>query len=59
MFFDSFSFTYVYLVLLLIFLLVNGAWLVVATMNDNVWENQGVINLINNAISIFIFAVIS
>jgi hypothetical protein len=33
---DSFSFTFLYSILLLSFLLVSGVWLVVATMNVNV-----------------------
>jgi hypothetical protein len=41
------------------FLIVNGVWLEVATMNTNVWEMEGMINLINNAISIFIFVLMS
>jgi hypothetical protein len=47
---DSFSFTYFYSVLLLSFLIVSGVWLEVARMNINVWEMEGMINLINNAI---------
>jgi hypothetical protein len=56
---DSFSFASVYLVLFLGFLLVSGVWLVVATMNENVWKNEEMINLINNVITIFIFVVMT
>ena len=46
----SFSFSFAYSVLLLGFLLVNGVWLALTTMNANAWENEGMINLTNNAI---------
>jgi hypothetical protein len=35
---DSFSFTFLYSVLLLSFFIFSGVWIEVATMNINVWE---------------------
>jgi hypothetical protein len=57
--FHSFSFAFLYSFFLLGFLIVSGVWLEVATMNINDWEMEGMINLINNAIWIFIFVVMS
>jgi len=56
---DSFSFSFVYLVLSLSFILVNRAWLIVETMNGNICEFEGMINLINNVFSVFIIVVMS
>jgi hypothetical protein len=52
---DSFSFSFLYSILFLSFLIVSGIWIEFATMNIDVWEMEGMINLIKNAISIFIF----
>ena len=56
---DSFSFSFLYSILFLSFLIVSGIWIEFATMNINVWEMEGMINLIKNAISIFTFFVMN
>jgi hypothetical protein len=50
---DSFSFASLYSALFLSFLLVSGVWLVDATMNVDVLEMEGMIELITNVISVF------
>jgi hypothetical protein len=55
----SFSFTSVYSVLLFSLLLISGVWLVVATMNGRVCEFKGMVNLVNNVVSVFIIIVMS
>jgi hypothetical protein len=50
----SFSFAYLYLVMLFNLLLINGVWLAIATMNDKVCEFKGMVNLVGIVVSIFI-----
>ena len=42
-----------------VFLLVNGVWLVVVTMNVDVWKYEGMVNFINNIVSFFIIVMMS
>lgn len=56
---DPFSFKVVCSILLLSLLLVNGVWLVVETMNGSICGFEGIVNLINNVVLVFIIAVIS
>ena len=46
----SFSFASMYSIFLFILLLISGVCLVVATMNGEVFEFKGMINLINNVV---------
>jgi hypothetical protein len=55
----SFSFTSVYSVLLFSLLLISGIWLATATMNGGVCEFKGMVNLVNNVVSVFIMVVMS
>jgi hypothetical protein len=55
----SFSFTSVYSFFCSSLLLVNGVWLVAATMNGGVCEFKGMVNLVNNVVSVFIMVVMS
>jgi hypothetical protein len=55
----SFSFTSVYSILFFGLLLINGVWLDTATMNGGVCEFKGMVNLVNNVVSIFIIIVMS
>jgi hypothetical protein len=55
----SFSFTSVYSILLFSLLLINGVWLATTTMNDKVCEFKGMVNLVNNVVSVFIMVVMS
>jgi hypothetical protein len=55
----SFSFTYVYSILLFNLLLISGLWLATATMNDRVCEFMGMVNLVNNVVLVFIMVVLS
>lgn len=56
---DSFSFVVVCSVLLFSLLLISGVWLVVATMNGSICEYEGMVNLINNYIPVFIITVMN
>ena len=53
----SFSFTYVYSVLLFNLLLFNIVWLVSATMNGGVCEFKKMVSLVNNVVTFFIMVV--
>jgi hypothetical protein len=55
----SFSCVSVYSFLLFNLLLINGVCLVAATMNDEVCEFKGMVNLVNNVVSVFIIVVMS
>jgi hypothetical protein len=55
----SFSFASVYSILLFSLLLISGVCLVVATMNGGVCEFKGMVNLVNNVVSVFIIIVMS
>ena len=55
----SFSFSLVCSILFLSLLLVLGVWLVVTTMNCGICEFEGIINLINNVVLVFIIVVMS
>jgi hypothetical protein len=55
----SFSFTSVYSILFFGLLLISGVWLDTATMNSGVCEFKGMVNLVNNVVSIFIIIVMS
>jgi hypothetical protein len=55
----SFSFASVYSVLLFSLLLISGIWLATATMNGRVCEFKGMVNLVNNVVSVFIMVVMS
>ena len=55
----SFSFASIYSVLLFSLLLINGVCLVVSTMNDDVCEFKGMVNLVNNVVLVFIIVVMS
>jgi hypothetical protein len=55
----SFSFTSVYSFLLFSLLLISGVCLVAATMNGRVCEFKGMVNLVNNVVSVFIIIVMS
>jgi hypothetical protein len=55
----SFSFTSVYSILLISLLLINELWLTTATMNGGVCEFKGMVNLVNNVVSVFIMVMMS
>jgi hypothetical protein len=55
----SFSFTYIYSILLFSLLLISGVWLSTATMNGGVCEFKGMVNLVSNVVSVFVIIVMS
>jgi len=55
----SFSFASVYSVFFISLLLISGIWLATATMDGGVCEFKGMVNLVNNVVSIFIMVVMS
>jgi hypothetical protein len=53
----SFSFASVYSLLLFNLLLISGVWLATTIMNGGVCEFEGMVNLVNNVVSVFIMVV--
>jgi hypothetical protein len=56
---SSFSFKYIYSIVLFNLLLINGVWLAIATMNDGVCEFKGMVNLVDNIVPVFIMVMMS